>query len=203
VQVIRATLTGAGNTSFSSSEQPTRKIGINATTKAVRVTAQWFPSGIIREHWRRRHSSAWQTLGMAEGRSAEHENGLAKFVLPDHRPRFRESLQDERLRKRLRAKLAHFNYLDARFSKRLTSGNRNVESILTELRRRGAPTTCYVMSENDDVDARTMDLEEALRAVFSEGWGTFLSCIPGKLAYFEDEHGERHILEQPEVGGHS
>jgi hypothetical protein len=148
---------------------------------------------------RRVSQQDWQTLGVAEERSAEHENGIAGFVSPDHRPRFRESLQNERLRKRLRSKFAHFNYLDPRVAQRLTSGNRNVESILTELRKRGAPTTCYVMSENDDIDARTMDLEEALRAVFSEGWGTFLSCIPAKLAYFENEHGERHILQRPDV----
>jgi hypothetical protein len=40
-----------------------------------------------------------------------------------------------------------------------------------------------------------IDLTHALETVIGRGMGTFLSCIPGKLAYFEDEDC-RWILER-------
>jgi hypothetical protein len=41
-----------------------------------------------------------------------------------------------------------------------------------------------------------MPLDQALKATVGNGIGTILSCIPGKLAYFEDEE-ERFILHRP------
>lgn len=39
-----------------------------------------------------------------------------------------------------------------------------------------------------------MDLSDALIQVIGRGQGTFISCIPGELAYFEgEEPRERHI----------
>jgi len=40
-----------------------------------------------------------------------------------------------------------------------------------------------------------MELAVALKEVVGRQMGTFLSCIPGKLAYFEDED-VRYILER-------
>ena len=129
--------------------------------------------------------------------ASEHERGLAAFVASPYRKRFREALKTPKLRDRLRARFAHTNYLDPRFANRLTSGNRSVPAILTSLRQRGAPDKCHIFSENDDIDGREMEIDDAIAAIHSRGWGTFVSCLPGKLAYFEDEHGERHLLEHP------
>jgi len=38
-------------------------------------------------------------------------------------------------------------------------------------------------------------LQTALEKTIGYQMGTFISCIPGKLAYFEDEDG-RYILER-------
>jgi hypothetical protein len=40
-----------------------------------------------------------------------------------------------------------------------------------------------------------MDLEMALKTTIGYGMGTIISCIPGKLAYFEDEE-QRYILQR-------
>jgi hypothetical protein len=61
--------------------------------------------------------------------------------------------------------------------------------------RKGAPDTCYVISEDDDLDGKEMPLAEALKTIIGRGIGTFLSCVPGRLAYFEDEEC-RWILER-------
>jgi hypothetical protein len=54
---------------------------------------------------------------------------------------------------------------------------------------------CYVLSEDGALDGKELLLADALGQILGRGMGTFLSCIPGKLAYFEDEDG-RWILER-------
>jgi hypothetical protein len=61
------------------------------------------------------------------------------------------------------------------------------------LRREGAPDACYCISESHDLDAKTLPLLEALREVVGRDMGTFLSGLPGRLAYFE------RILERKQV----
>jgi len=49
------------------------------------------------------------------------------------------------------------------------------------------------MSEDSEIDGRELDLREALEHVSGRQIGTILSCVPGKLAYFESED-ERLLL---------
>jgi hypothetical protein len=67
--------------------------------------------------------------------------------------------------------------------------------ILETLRSKGAPEKCFAISEDDDLDGKELFLSDALKEIVGRGIGTFLSCIPGRLAYFEDEDG-RFILER-------
>jgi hypothetical protein len=60
---------------------------------------------------------------------------------------------------------------------------------------KGAPETCYALSEDSELDGKEIPLSEALKEVVGCGMGTFLSCLAGRLAYFEDEDG-RWILER-------
>ena len=55
------------------------------------------------------------------------------------------------------------------------------------LRKRGAPPDCYVLSANSALDGREMRLGEALEAIIGMGSGTFVSCIPGRLGFYEYE----------------
>jgi hypothetical protein len=55
----------------------------------------------------------------------------------------------------------------------------------------GAPDDCWVFGNH--IDGRQMKLEEALDEVIGLGTGTIVSCLPGKLAFFESEDG-RMIL---------
>lgn len=43
------------------------------------------------------------------------------------------------------------------------------------------------MSSDADLDGREMPLVDALEAVEAGYAGTFLSCLPGQLAYFRSE----------------
>jgi len=51
------------------------------------------------------------------------------------------------------------------------------------------------MSSNPSLDGRSCSLVEAVRDVVNSSTGTVISCIPGRLAYFEgEEPNDRLIL---------
>jgi hypothetical protein len=51
-----------------------------------------------------------------------------------------------------------------------------------------------VISSDKELDKRQMDLREALNEVVGRRQGTFISCVPGELAYFEgEEPKERYV----------
>jgi len=60
---------------------------------------------------------------------------------------------------------------------------------------KGAGPKCWVISEDSEMDGREFDLATALKETVGRGMGTLISCIPGKLGYFEDEE-DRFILER-------
>jgi hypothetical protein len=49
--------------------------------------------------------------------------------------------------------------------------------------------------ENPKLDGQEVDLETALEKTVGSQEGTLISCVPGRLGYFEDEDG-RYILER-------
>ena len=59
------------------------------------------------------------------------------------------------------------------------------------LRGLGAPDTCYLISEDTKFDGKEMELLAALKQIVGYGMGTVISCIPGRLGYFEGELKEK------------
>lgn len=122
---------------------------------------------------------------------------IAAFVAPGRRDRYLGLLASERGRARLRAALAHFRDLDARYARAVPPADHTPARLAEVLRGRGAPAACHLLAEDDALDGRTLPLDEALAAVVGRGTGAFVSCIPGRLAYYEgEEAGERYILER-------
>jgi hypothetical protein len=128
----------------------------------------------------------------------DHEKGLAVFVEPRSRNRFRESFGNPRRRDKLRRQLALFAPIDPRFTDEAGSNEKHGWT-LAALRDRGAPEQCFLLSEDSDLDGREMLLADALAEMDAGSeLATFVSCIPGRLAYFRGEDVEnRHILERP------
>jgi hypothetical protein len=125
-----------------------------------------------------------------------HEEGLAYFIESRWRPRFRESLANGRRREKLLDSLNHFRHLDERFADRLADGHQQPAFLLDALRHLGAPRLCYIMSDVQVLDGLEIPLVRAVSLVIEEAsFGTFISCVPGELAYFQDEHpGDCWIL---------
>ncbi len=129
----------------------------------------------------------------------EDEAALIRaFVLPRRRNRYFHFLNDPRRRAKLLRALDHLQNLDARYVQRIPPDKHSATDIATMLRHKGAPSTCHVISGSRDLDGREMPLGMVLAEVVGCGMGTLLSCIPGRLGYFESEEvGERYLLERP------
>jgi hypothetical protein len=116
-----------------------------------------------------------------------HERGLAAFLVPARAARFRATIGSERGREKIRARLPHHvRDFDPRYATELSSSLR-VCDIKELLRAEGAPTMCYVLSDDRDIDGRMLDLQEALDDIVFVYRAGLISCTPGRLALFSDE----------------
>jgi len=126
----------------------------------------------------------------------EHERGIIlSFVISVRQDRYLELLAKPERRKAITESLAHFKYLDMRHAVLIPPRQQHAADIFQLLRLKGATETCYALSEDSELDGKEIPLSEALKEVVGCGMGTFLSCLAGRLAYFEDEDG-RWILER-------
>lgn len=119
-----------------------------------------------------------------------HEEAVVRaFIAPARRGRWLEAIADPGRRSTFLDRLNHCPDLDPRFVTPVPSAD-----VADLLRSRGAPATCHILSAADELDGRELPLEQAVAEAEKAGWGTIVSCIPGKLAYFYDECGERRLL---------
>jgi hypothetical protein len=134
-----------------------------------------------------------------ERQAAEHEQGIIRaFVQASKRERFLGFLQNPKNRQKLTRSLSHFAWFDKRYATPVSEKvdpksslrerhDQRIENIYLLLTAKGAGATCWAMSEDSQIDGREIDLRAALRHVNGRQIGTILSCIPGRLGYFESE----------------
>lgn len=116
----------------------------------------------------------------------DHERGFLTFLAEPTKRRMETLLElGEKRRPDVRALLHHSVHLDRRCSRHLTGSQAFAGPIEAILRKRGAPAICYVLSANSDLDGREMPLGDALSAIIGMGDGSFVSCIPGQLGFYE------------------
>jgi len=126
---------------------------------------------------------------------AEHERQLIEaFILPQRRSRYLEFLARPKHRKKIISELPHFKHLDPRSVVSIPPREQHWKNIRALLLSMGAPDLCHALSEDSEIDGKELPLQKALQCVVGSGMGTFLSCVPGKLGYFEDED-QRWILQ--------
>jgi len=120
-----------------------------------------------------------------------HKKAIIRaFICPLRRRRWLESLASSKQHNQMLDRLNHCRDIDERFSTMLPS-NANVIAIL---KAHGAAATCYVLSDSPELDGQEMSLDAALEQAAMNGFGTIISCLPGHLAYYYDECGERCML---------
>jgi len=127
----------------------------------------------------------------------DEELFLTAFINKARRERLAELLANPKRRRQATSALAHFHELDPRWLVEIPHHQQSATSIERLLRSKGAPDTCHLISESSDLDGRSLPLASALERVVGQGMGTLISCIPGKLGFFEGEGpSDRYILER-------
>jgi hypothetical protein len=117
------------------------------------------------------------------------------FIATHRRERWRLSLGSPQRRHKFLDCLNHCRDFDPRYAQSLAS-NTDVRALLQS---HGAGERCYVVSAAAEIDSQELPLSDAIAAAAQHGWGTILSCLPGRLAYYYDERGERRFLLLREV----
>jgi hypothetical protein len=121
---------------------------------------------------------------------------VGAFLAAGARRRARELLWSKG-RKKWTAKLGHFADLDPQVLVSIPPESQSSSKVEELLRQNGAPDLCWLVSERSDWDGRQMALADALEAILGAGFGTVISCIPGRLGYFEGEMPrDRYILQR-------
>jgi hypothetical protein len=118
---------------------------------------------------------------------SEEEAMIRAFVVSTRQDRIVELLSNPKRRSTITSSLAHFRNLDPRSVVAVVGSRHDPRSLASELRSRGATDTCWVISENREIDARRLPLLEALERIVGYGMGSLVSCVPGVLGYFEGE----------------
>ncbi len=118
----------------------------------------------------------------------EHELGFTTFLAEPMQRRIKTLLElGPKRRKDVRELLDHAVTLDRRYARHLDGSETSAGSVAATLRKHGAPKTCYLISADEGLDGREMPLEDAVDAVSGSFSGGFVSCVAGKLGYFEYE----------------
>jgi hypothetical protein len=133
---------------------------------------------------------------MADTICTHEEATIRAFIQKNRQERCLALLANPKRRRAFTGELAHFKWLDERFAIPIPSSTAHtVKEIAALLRRKGAGGTVWAISEDRDIDGKELELEATLSHIWGRGIGTILSCLPGKLGYFEDEDYSR-LLER-------
>ncbi len=113
---------------------------------------------------------------------------VKSYFIKNRQDRILHELNSEK-RNRAIWRLSH-NYLD--YLKQnclieISRPNSDYLEIARILKNHGAGDLCYVLSINTEIDGKHLNLLEALEKAVGFGLPSIVSCIPGKLAYFEAE----------------
>lgn len=133
----------------------------------------------------------------------EQEEIIVKsFFTKSLRERVMFELSSSKRRKDALSRLCHTYHttLIERYMVEIPKPNSNPAEIEAILKSYGAGKSCYVISWSDELDGKHLPLRTALERAVGLGLPSIISCIPGKLAYFEaeQEYGAppRYILKR-------
>lgn len=126
----------------------------------------------------------------------DHEQEFVRaFIVKAKQSRYLSKLASAKHRREFLSRLDHNLDYDSRFSNQIPRSEQTAAAVQATLQALGAPEHCYAIAASADLDGRLLSLREALESVLGMGKGVVLSCVPGKLAYYESEEvNGRYIL---------
>jgi hypothetical protein len=133
--------------------------------------------------------------GLPDLRRTDHETAFVNaFLLPGRRDRALAQLRSSRKRSQFLNRLPQVQSFFAPDSLQpLPEGVSTPDAVHDLLRALGAPVRCYVISQDHRLDAKEMQLHDALASVMQKECASVVSCLPGRLGFYEAA-GERFVL---------
>ncbi len=119
---------------------------------------------------------------------------VGTFIAQSKRERYAGFLGSAKGRLKFIDSLYHFNDFDPAVVVELPAGLETREGVLKELQRRGDGRSCYIISADSGLDRTTSELSDAIGRVFALVQGTIISCILGRLAYYEGEAPKNRFI---------
>ena len=111
---------------------------------------------------------------------------IKRFVDTAKQGRYIQFVSSPKNRHKFVSDLSHFNFLKWDLFEAV-KGNEE-QTILQALQKNGvADKTCYVISENTDIDTKTLDTKDAISVTVGYGMGTILVFGDAEMIYFESE----------------
>jgi hypothetical protein len=151
----------------------------------------------LRRRGRKQEGILQDDKGRAAERSLHEEALIAAFISQRWRSRARHQLGS---RRRARWMSDAEKAIDPRYVVPIAPSLQSPDAIAALLTSRSGEMLSWTMSENPNWDAKSEILSRALHRIVGSGFVSFISCEPGKLAYFEGEGPSvRFILRRTDV----
>ena len=127
-----------------------------------------------------------------------HEQLFIKsFIVSQKQERYLSMFGSKKGRRKLIKGFYHLNDLAEEHATEIPPNEHFAEDIYKILKVKGSPDVCYVISTNQELDKKELNLLEVLEKIVGDSNGTFISCIAGKLGYYKGESpGPRYIFEK-------
>jgi hypothetical protein len=119
---------------------------------------------------------------------------IRAFVVSQKRERYIELLRSPKRRREFLSQLYHFHDFEPACLIPLKRSEESAEALLAVLRRQRATTECYVISANAELDGMSDELARVIPRVYGQEEGTIVSCVPGRLAYYEGEPPQNRFI---------
>jgi hypothetical protein len=111
---------------------------------------------------------------------------IKRFVDKAKQDRYIQFVSSAKNRHKFISDLSHFNFFKWDLFEAV-KGNEE-QAILQALQKNVvADKTCYVISENTDIDTKTLETKEAISETVGYGMGTILVFGDADMIYFESE----------------
>jgi hypothetical protein len=127
----------------------------------------------------------------------DHEIKLIdNFIINSQKERYR-FLFDSKKRHQYLKKLHHFEDYCENLLISIPPDKQNAQGIYNLLKYYNVPNECYIISTSYLYDMKYMKLDLALKELLGNDFPSIISCIPGKLVFYEGEApSNRFILKK-------
>jgi len=83
--------------------------------------------------------------------------------------------------------------------KSIPVNQQSASEVCQILKLMGAGDDCYVISTDSELDGRELPLQNALEEIVGCGFGSYVSCVAGRLGYYESEEARERLSLKPDI----